>query len=108
MSRVRRVLEGHNAVTTASVNLATETALVRVLVSDLHAPLGHEGALEAISGELAAVCRFYWLMYIEIVGFCCILSSCSLHVPTMMHKQCTLTFFIVIMTFMSVCVVVLI
>lgn len=54
VSRVRRVLEGHQAVTTASVNLATETALVRVMI-ELHAPQSHAGAIETISGELEAV-----------------------------------------------------
>lgn len=53
VSRVKRVLEGHEAVTTASVNLATETALVRVLL-----PSSHDNAAQAImmlSKELAQV-----------------------------------------------------
>lgn len=54
MSRVKRVLEGHEAVTTASVNLATETALVRVLI-----PAGQDctaNSIMTLSSELAQVC----------------------------------------------------
>lgn len=55
VSRVRRVLEGHQAVTTASVNLATETALVRVIIGDLSALKSRSGVLQDISSELTAV-----------------------------------------------------
>jgi copper chaperone CopZ len=73
VSRVRRVLEGHEAVTTASVNLATETALVRVVIADTQAQKGHERALHAISCELAAV-RFFLHAFVAAAPASCAVS----------------------------------
>ena len=48
---VKRILEGHNSVTSASVNLATETALVRVLYSQDHSSNGSVKGAEASNGS---------------------------------------------------------
>lgn len=67
MSRVKRVLEGHEAVTTASVNLATETALVRVLL-----PPGRDSSTSSImslSSELAQVCPLHHCNSSTVLGY---------------------------------------
>lgn len=51
VSRVKRILEGHSYVTQATVNLATETALVRAAMSDEQD--GHAQRLEVVGKELA-------------------------------------------------------
>jgi len=56
VGRVKRLLEGHESVSLASVNLATETALVRVaLDSSADVELGKDGNLMALGGALAQV-----------------------------------------------------
>lgn len=51
---VKRILEGHGSVTSASVNLATETALVRVLYSAARGGAA-SNAQQSLSGGGAAV-----------------------------------------------------
>lgn len=60
VGRVKRLLEGHTRVTTASVNLATETALVRIAMDaaasmDASALQSHSSELMAIGTALAQV-----------------------------------------------------
>jgi copper chaperone CopZ len=55
VGRAKRLLEGQPAVTAASVNLATETALVRVLTGAT-ANLSEKEALMKLGGQLAQVC----------------------------------------------------
>ena len=57
VGRVKRLLEGHDSVTLASVNLATETALVRIALSEtaVDIELGKDGYLMAIGSALAKV-----------------------------------------------------
>jgi Cu2+-exporting ATPase len=61
VGRVKRLLEGHDQVTTASVNLATETALVRVAMQpaasmDQEHLSAHASDLMAVGTALAQVC----------------------------------------------------